>query len=127
LNYLFVMQFKLGHQYLALSTSITAALNMALLFYFMSKYANGIGGRKLLATCMKLGLSALVMAGICWAAQVTVLAGWVDYAFWLRCLVLSLTIGLAAIAYFGCNMLLKNEEVDDFLGGLRRRVKRRAA
>ena len=126
LNYLFVMHFKLGHQYLALSTCISAALNMGLLFYFMSMYANGIGGRKLLATGLKLSLSALVMAGICWAAQVTVLAGWTGYAFWLRCLALSLTIGLAAIAYFGCNMLLKNEEVEDFLGGLKRRVKRRA-
>ena len=30
-------------------------------------------------------------------------------------------IVLAAIAYFGTNILLKNEEVGDFLGGLKRR------
>jgi putative peptidoglycan lipid II flippase len=122
LNYLFVIHFKLGHQYLALSTSVSAALNMGLLFIAMRKYAGRLGGRVLLTTAFKLLAAAACMAAVCYAAQKTVLLGWTGYAFWQRCGALGVTMALAAAAYFGVSLLLKNEEVSDFVGALRRRI-----
>ena len=88
LNWLFVIHFRLGHQYLALSTSITAALNFGLLFLAMRRYAKGLHDRELLSGLLKLSASALCMAGVCWLAHVTVLSGWSHYAFWLRVITL---------------------------------------
>lgn len=122
LNWLFVIKFKLGHQYLALSTSITAALNFVLLFLAMRHYAKGLHGRELLNGLLKLGAAALCMAGVCWLAQATVLAGWSHYTLWLRLAALGVTIAAAAAAYFGVNMLLKNEEVAVFSSLLRRKL-----
>jgi putative peptidoglycan lipid II flippase len=126
LNYLFVIQWQLGHQYLALSTSLTAALNLILLFVYMSRYAKGLGGRELAITGVKLLVSAAIMAGVCLLAQNTLLAGWQGYGFLLRCVTLGATIGLAAAAYFGANLLMKNEELGDFTGSLRRKLGKRA-
>ena len=122
LNALFVFKWHLGHHYLALSTSINAALNMLLLFIAMRKYATRLGGRVLGVTAVKLIVSASAMAVVCWLAQTTILAGWKGYSFWLQIIVLSTTIAAAAVTYFGVNIALKNEEVGDFLGGLKRRI-----
>ena len=105
----------MGHQYLALSTSISAALNFALLFLAMRRYAKGLHGRELSSAWLPSSLaSVLCMAGVCWLAQVTVLGGWAHYGFWLRLVTLGVTIAVAAVVYFGVNMLLKNEEVAVF-------------
>ena len=125
LNWLFVIQFKLGHQYLALSTSITAAMNFGLLFLAMRHYAKGLHGRELLSGLLKLGASSLCMAAVCWLAHATVLSGWAHYALWMRLATLSVTIAAAAGVYFGVNMLLKNEEVEVFAGVLRRKLGRK--
>lgn len=125
LNWLFVIHYKLGHQYLALSTSITAALNFGLLFLAMRRYAKGLHGRELLSGLLKLSASALCMAGVCWLAHVTVLSGWSHYAFWLRVITLGGTIGAAAVVYFGVNMMLKNEEVAVFTSVVRRKLGKR--
>jgi putative peptidoglycan lipid II flippase len=125
LNWMFVIKFKLGHEYLALSTSITAALNFALLFLAMRRHARGLHGRELLNGFIKLVIAASCMAVVCWLAQVTVLGGWAHYAFWLRLVTLGGTIAVAAAVYFGVNVLLKNEEVAVFASVLKRKVGRK--
>ena len=60
------------------------------------------------------------MAGVCWGARLTLLAGWAGYGLSLRIVTLGVTITGAAGVYFGVNMLLRNQEVED----VRRRVLR---
>ena len=125
LNYLFVIHFKFGHEYLALSTSITAALNFCLLFIFMHRSAGGMQDKELISAGIKLAISAAAMAGACWLAKVTVLADWAHYHLWLRAIALGGTIAVAAGVYFGLNLLLKNEEAGAFASVLRRRIIRK--
>ena len=120
LNYLFVIRWHLDHRYLALSTSITAALNFTLLFLAMRRFAGHLRGRELLRFSGKLLVSAACMAGVCWGARLTLLAGWTGFGLPLRILTLGVTIAGAAGVYFGVNMLLRNQEVED----IRRRVLR---
>ncbi len=113
LNYLFVIRWHLDHRYLALSTSITAALNFTLLFFAMRSFAGHLNGRELLRFSGKLLVAAACMGGVCWVTRFTILAGWAGYGLSLRILTLGATITVAAVVYFGVNMLLKNEEVDN--------------
>ncbi|MBL9116419.1 MAG: murein biosynthesis integral membrane protein MurJ [Verrucomicrobiaceae bacterium] len=122
LNYLFVIHLGLGHQYLALSTSLTAALNFLCLLIAMKCYAGRIGAKTLLLSAIKLSFAALGMAGVCWMALQTVLTGWNGMSIWMRGLSLGGTMAVAAGVYFGVSLLLKNEEVSDFLGALKRRI-----
>jgi len=120
LNYLFVIRWHLDHRYLALSTSITAALNFTLLFLAMRRFAGHLRGRELLSFSGKTLVAAACMAGVCWGARLTLLAGWAGYGLPLRTLTLGVTIIGAAGVYFGVSMLLRNHEVED----IRRRLLR---
>jgi putative peptidoglycan lipid II flippase len=124
LNYLFVIHWHLDHRYLALSTSISAALNFTLLFVMMRRHAGRLDTRKLAASLIKVALASLAMAGVCIAGQQTLLHPWADYSVLMRAFTLSAVMGTAAIVYFGINALLKNEEVGDFIGALRRKTRR---
>jgi putative peptidoglycan lipid II flippase len=122
LNYLFVIHWHLDHRYLALSTSLSAALNFGCLFFAMRHHAGRFGGRKLVITFCKLLIAAACMAVVCWTAQLTLLAHWNDHNIVVRTLLLGLTIAVAAAAYFGVSAVLKNEELGDFTGSLKRKL-----
>jgi len=125
LNYLFVIHFKLGHQYLALSTSLTAALNFSLLFYFMRRSSGGLHEKQLLVTLIKLLVSAALMVVVCIAAQKTLLASWETYTLTMKAVTLGGTISMAAAVYFGANLLMKNEEATAFASVLLKRFIRK--
>ncbi len=124
LNWLFVIQWRLDHRYLALSTSISAALNFTLLFLAMRKYAGRLDTRKLIASLSRVALASLAMAGVCWVGQNTLLTGWAEYSVPLRAVSLGTVMAVAGAVYFGACSLLKNEEVGDFTSALRRKLDR---
>jgi putative peptidoglycan lipid II flippase len=124
LNYVFVVRWHLDHRYLALSTSLSAALNFGCLFFAMRHHAGRFGGRKLVMTFGKLAVAATCMAGVCWAAQHSVLAHWNDHTLLVRIVLLGITISAAAAVYFAVSALLKNEELGDFTGSLKRKLGR---
>jgi putative peptidoglycan lipid II flippase len=57
---------KIGHIGLALSISVVAIINFALLFFFMRRKLNGIEGLGLLATFAKVTLASAAMGAVCW-------------------------------------------------------------
>lgn len=124
LNSICVFGLKLGHDYLALGTSVSAFVNFTLLFLVMSRIGQGMHGRDLAINFSKLLVSVVAMAGVCIAAQHTVLASWHEHRFVFKCAALFGTIGVAAVVYFGMNALLKNEEVAEFKTILRRKLRR---
>lgn len=124
-NYLSVYHWKLGHEYLALGTSLSALVNFGLLVIAMRSTAGHLHGRDLVINMIKLLVSVAVMAGICYAAKSTVLKTFPTMALWTQIISLFSVIGVAALAYFGMNSLLKNEEVAEFTGIVRRKLRRR--
>jgi putative peptidoglycan lipid II flippase len=126
LNWLFVVHWHLDHRYLALSTSISAAVNFTCLFFAMRRYTGTLGGKALLIAMAKIAIATLAMAAVCWLGQQYLLAGWETQSKILRCLSLGSTVALAGIAYFGVSLLVKNDEADAFAGSLLRKLGRRA-
>jgi putative peptidoglycan lipid II flippase len=56
---------KISYFGLALSTSLAAALNFGLLFWFLRKRLGGVGGREILGSVLRITAAALFMAGVC--------------------------------------------------------------
>ncbi|NIQ03024.1 MAG: murein biosynthesis integral membrane protein MurJ, partial [Nitrospinaceae bacterium] len=54
----------LRHGGLALATSLSAIFNVGMLIYFLRQRLGLLGGRKILASTLRLALAALVMAGV---------------------------------------------------------------
>ena len=125
MNTITVFWLKLGHEWLALSTSVSALVNFALLFYAMRKVAGGLDTKGLAINAAKLLVSVICMAAVCWLCRATLLHGFTEKALVLRILFLGVTIGGAAVVYFGMNALLKNEEVAEFGAILRRKLGRK--
>lgn len=124
LNYLFVICWHLDHRYLALSTSISAAVNFGCLFFAMRKHAGRFDGRALMASGIKIAIAALCMAAVCWVGQNTLLASWAQHGVLMRAILLGCVVSVAAVVYLGVSLLLKNAEMEDFTGGLKRKLGR---
>ena len=125
MNTLTVFVFKLGHEWLAMSTSVSALVNFSLLFLAMRKIAGRMQGRSLMINVGKLLIAVLCMAAVCWLGQLTLLADWRHQHTAMRLVSLLVTIGVAAAVYFGVNALLRNEELDGFKAILKRKLGRK--
>lgn len=125
MNTLTVFVFKLGHEWLALSTSVSALVNFSLLFLAMRKVAGRMQGRSLAINVGKLLIAVVCMAGVCWLGQVTILSDWRHQHTAMRLVSLFVTIGGAAAVYFGVNALLRNEELDGFKAIVMRKLGRK--
>jgi peptidoglycan biosynthesis protein MviN/MurJ (putative lipid II flippase) len=90
----------------------------------MRHHAGRFDGRKLLVTFGKLAIAAACMAAVCWTAQLTILSQWQSHGVIVRAILLGLTIAVAAVVYFGASATLKNEELGDFTGSLKRKLGR---
>lgn len=123
-NYLTVYRWHLGHEYLALGTSLSALVNFGLLMLAMRSIANGFHGREPTVNMLKLLVSCAALAGVCHLAKATLLRDFFHQGILLQCVTLFVTIGVAAAVYFGVNALLKNEEVDDIKGLVLRKLRR---
>jgi putative peptidoglycan lipid II flippase len=124
MNYLFVIRWHLDHRFLALSTSLTAALNFTLLSLAMRRFAGGIPMADAAGFFIRLGIAALAMALVCWGAQHTLLAGFVHRSIPVKITTLGATIAAAATVYFGVNILLKTEEAQDMKKVIMRKLGR---
>ncbi len=106
LNKLFIDLLGLGHWALALSTALVATLNFTLLFGFMRSKVHRIGGRRLLASGLKIGAASAVMGVCCWVCAGAV-EGWIGdgtFAGRLAALALAVPMGVAVL-YAGCRAM----------------------
>ena len=124
-NYLSVYRWHLGHEYLALGTSLGAVVNFGLLMLAMRSVAKGVQGRELAVNMVKLVIACGGLSAICWVGKATILRGFSHQALFLQIITLFVTIGVAAAVYFGMNVLLRNEEMGDFSAMLKRRLGRK--
>ena len=125
LNQIFTFQLHFGHRGLALSTSIVAVINFAVLYVMMARHIHGLETKSLLANVMKLALSAAPMILICVGAQHWVFAHLDRMAFLPKAGGVVGTITLAATAFAGTTALLHIDEMEDVMRLVKRKLGRK--
>jgi putative peptidoglycan lipid II flippase len=124
LNELFTFHLGWQHRGLAFSTGLVALTNFALLYFLMWKEVKRLESTQMLATLAKLAVAGGVLALVCWAGQQWLLGDWRHSGLLVRILLLFITIGVAAAAFFGVALLLRIEELDDVAALARRKLGR---
>lgn len=127
LNELFTFQLHFGHRGLALSTSLVAIINFAILYGLMARHVGSLETRALAATTGKLLLACGPLVLVCLAAQHWLFAGLERMAFLPKITGVLATIALGAAAFFGSIALLRVEETQDVVEIIRRKLGRRAS
>jgi putative peptidoglycan lipid II flippase len=123
-NYLFVIVLHWGHQSLALTTSITAGMNFAILFAVMRRFSGGLDTASLLVMLAKLLVAGAVMAAVCIAANHFLLHDPGKLPVLLRLTWLATTVAIAAAAYFLTTKLLRVAEADEAVAMVMRKLRR---
>lgn len=121
-----VTVFVLGwdHAALAWATAIGLALNFAVSYLAMRKFAAGLDTRETLRGLVRLLVATAVMLAVCVLPKWWFLGHWQEFGWWVRALALGGTIAVAAGAYFSVCGALRVAEAADFGALLKRRLGR---
>lgn len=113
----------MGFRGLALGTAIAANLNAALLLWRLSGRIDGVDGRRVSWSLLKIGLASAIMGGVAWATD-----GWLGTWFpgtgWPALVRLGLTIGVALGTLAAAAWVLRIEELRLAVDRLLRRESR---
>ncbi len=125
LNWTFVRVLNFGPRGLALSTSIIALLNFALLLLIMRRRIGRIEGRRLLDSLGRISAASALMALSCWfvSGRVTRVLGSGSSLAYLVNLSLSIPLGVLVL-YFSCKAL-RVQELDLLVSSLTGRFRLR--
>jgi putative peptidoglycan lipid II flippase len=110
--YVMIHQLHLGVAGLALSTSIVALINFAVLLLLLRLKIGGIEGRLLVLNFVKIMLASAVMAGICWSTS-TGVHHWLGLTFKSQLFDLAVSIPAGGAAFYAVCYWLKVPELDD--------------
>ena len=124
-NSITVFALKWDHTALAWATATGLALNFAVLYLSMRKFAGGLETRQLTGALWRLAVAVGVMAAICLAAKMTVMSDWAHMGFVMRVVALGGSISVAGAAYFALTAKMGVEESSEFLSVLGRRLGRK--
>ena len=72
---------------------------------------------------IKVSLASAALGLVCWSAQRWLFLDWAQMAFAGRLGGLLLTIGVGILAYMGCGVALRIEELRELMSALRRRAR----
>ncbi len=100
LNWVFVRLLGWGHGGLAFSTSIVATLNFAALLFFMRRRIEGIHGRRLLASVLKILTASAVMGAACAMSSYAVSYS-LGVSMLVRLLDLGISVPLGLVVLYG--------------------------
>jgi putative peptidoglycan lipid II flippase len=124
LNWIFTRQLGWGHRGLAFSTGCVATCNFLFLYVLMHRHLRQLETRRLALMLAKVAAAAAALAAVCWAGERWLLADWATMAFSTKLLGLLGTIGASGLAFLGCGLLLRIEEIQDLLERVRARLSR---
>jgi putative peptidoglycan lipid II flippase len=110
--YTMIHVLHLGVAGLALSTSIVAMVNFAVLLMFLRLRIGGVDGHALAINFVKILAASIVMAVVCWAVS-SGMNHWLGIGFKARILNLALSIPAAGAAFYGVCYGLKVPELQD--------------
>jgi putative peptidoglycan lipid II flippase len=124
LSWLFTFRLGLGHRGLALSTACIATINFLLLYLIMRKRLGRLETSQMTAMLLRISVPSLLLVAVCVAGRHWALGNWAVLPLIPKVLWLAITIGAAALAFFGTAMLFRVQELDAIAAGLKRRFKR---
>ncbi len=124
LNWIFTLHLGWGHRGLAFSTSCIAIFNFVILYVLMRRHLRLLETRVLIALLLKIGVASLALVAVCWLGEHYVLADWPTQAFMPKLAWLLATITVAALAFLGCTLLLRVDEVDHLRAIVSRKLRR---
>lgn len=127
LNLLITFYFGMGIRGLALSTSIVAIINFAILYFMMARHTSGLESRALLLNLGKLFLASVPMALVCVAAQYWFSTRLEHMALIPKLVAVLGTISVAAAVFGVAVAFMGIEEVDDVIAMVKRKLGRRTA
>jgi putative peptidoglycan lipid II flippase len=126
LNWLFTVRLGWGHQGLAFSTACIATTNFIVLYVLMHRHLGRLESSAMLSLLLRLSVAGAVLAGICWAGNHYLLAGWAEQRFWQKAGALAAVIIVGAGAFLVCATALRIREMQDIASAVRRRLRRAA-
>lgn len=122
LNWYFVRVLGWGVESLALTTSLIASINFALLYIFLKKLVPSIKTSLVLDTLWRCAIAAFVMGELCYLANKYLLHDLSSMMSILRWLFVGAVIGAVAAVYFGLCYVLGVSEARDCIGMVLRRI-----
>jgi len=122
LNTIWVFVLHKGHAFLALSTTLGAMMNFAVLYLVMRHFASHLFTGELVRTIGKVCVACAGLCSISVLAMVTVLSDWQNQGFLQNASFLGLTIVLAGGCYFLLARFFDIREVGFFLEILKRKT-----
>ena len=113
----------LGYIGLAIATSISAFIGLALFYISLRKKIGNFGGKQILVTSIKCSISAIIM-GIATFVSYKYTSSILGLGFINEVIILGTSIGTGAIVYGIAVILLKVEEVSLMVGLVRDKLKK---
>jgi putative peptidoglycan lipid II flippase len=123
-NWFFVVVMRWGHEWLALTTSISATLNFLVLYIAMKRMAGDIRSGGLLVLLGRLVLAAGAMGALCLGVRMAFFADPGALPILWRAGGLVILVPCAAVLYFVLAKLLRVEEARDAVAWVRGRLGR---
>ncbi len=124
LNWIFTRGLGWGHRGLAFSTGCVATCNFLLLYALMHHHLKRLETGRMLVMLLKVAVATLALAVICWSSQHWLLNDWPQQSFAPKLGWLVLTVTLSILAFLGCGMALRIEELHGLNEAVRRRLGR---
>jgi putative peptidoglycan lipid II flippase len=123
LNWFFTMRLGWGHQGLALSTACIATTNFVVLYLLMHRHLGRLESRAMLSLLLRLSVASALLAGVCWAGNHYLLAGWAIERFWPKAGSLIAVIIGGVGAFFLSATALRIREMQDIALAVQRRLR----
>ncbi len=124
LNWLLTFHLGLGHQGLALSTSLVAMANFLFLYVMMRRYAGQLETGAMLRTFLKLLLAGACLGAICWLGRHWFFASDFPQTTVHRVFGVGTTVIVGSAVFFGTAYLLRVAELHDLVEVVQRKLKR---
>lgn len=120
LNWLSV--YGIGHIGVALATSSVALVNFIALAIIMRKRINGINGREILSSFIRIAIASAIMSAVCWFSYQFLNRYFGGVGLFHRMLETFIPIGLGGITFLISAKLLKVEEVTKVYNAFSRKL-----
>ena len=124
LNWSFTFQLQWGHRGLAFSTACIAVSNFLILYLLMRRHLRLLETRVLVRLLLKIAVASLALLAVCWAGQHFLLSEWQTQAFVPKLAWLLTVIAAGALAFLGCTMVLRVDELEQLRVILSRKLRR---
>ncbi len=124
LNWIFSVRLGWGHRGLALSTAAIAVTNFLILYVLMRRYLRLLETRAMVTLLLKLAVASIALVAVCWLGEHFALADWPTQRAWAKAGWLTATIVAGTLAFLGCAIALRIEELEQLRALVNRKLRR---